>query len=137
MSQANVESVRRSLDAWNRDDFETYVSGAHPEVEWTSEVAERMAGSGTVYTGVEGLRRHWDEWREVWTVKINVIDVIDLGDTVIAVAETIARGHGMGVEMQQPVAYVFEFEDGLTRRARSSFDVDQVLRSFGVDATGV
>jgi ketosteroid isomerase-like protein len=137
MSQANVESVRRSLDAWNRDDFETYVSGAHPEVEWTSEVAERMAGSGTVYTGVEGLRRHWDEWREIWTVKINVIDVIDLGDTVIAVAETIARGHGMGVEMQQPVAYVFEFEDGLTRRARSSFAVDQVLSSFGVDATGV
>ena len=137
MSQANVDAVRRSLDAWNRDDFETYSSTAHPEVEWTSEVAARMAGADTVYRGVEGLRRHWDEWREIWTVKVNLTDVIDLGDTVVAVAETVARGHGMGVEMVQPVAYVFEFEDGLTRRARSSFAVDDVLASFGLDARGV
>src|SRR5215208_7108869 len=64
MSQEYVDAVRRSLDAWNRDDFETYSAMAHPEIAWTSEVAERMAGEGTVYRGVEGLRRHWDEWRE-------------------------------------------------------------------------
>jgi ketosteroid isomerase-like protein len=132
MSQANVDSVRRSLDAWNRDDFETYVSGAHPEVEWTSEVAERMAGSGTVYTGLEGLRRHWDEWREIWTVKVNVTEVIDLGDIVVAVAQTVARGHAVGLEMEQPIAYVFEFEDGMARRVRSYIDPARALEAVGL-----
>jgi ketosteroid isomerase-like protein len=61
MSQQYVDAVRRSLDAWNRDDFETYSELAHPEIEWTSEVAERMAGKGTVYRGIDGLRHHWDE----------------------------------------------------------------------------
>jgi len=132
MSQEYVDAVRRSLDAWNRDDFATYSAMAHPEIEWTSEVAERMAGEGTVYCGVEGLRRHWNEWREIWTVTVDVTEVIDLGDTVVAVAQTLARGHGMGAEMEQPIGYVFEFEDGLARRARSYIDPDRALEAAGV-----
>jgi ketosteroid isomerase-like protein len=132
MSQAHVDAVRRTLDAWNRDDFETYSELAHPEIEWTSEVAERMAGSGTVYRGIEGLRRHWDEWREIWTVTVNVTDVIDLGDTVVAVARTLARGHAVGLEMEQPIGYVFEFEDGMARRVRSYIDPDRALEAVGL-----
>jgi ketosteroid isomerase-like protein len=132
MSQEHVDAVRRTLDAWNRDDFETYSAMAHPEIEWTSEVAERMAGDGTVYRGVEGLRRHWDEWREIWTMRVDVTEVVDLGDTVVAVAQTFARGHGMGAEMEQPIAYVFEFEDGLVRRARSYMDPDRAFQAVGV-----
>ena len=132
MSQAHVDAVRQSLDAWNNDDFETYAGLAHPEIEWTSEVAERMAGADTVYRGVEGLRRHWDEWREIWTVKVRVTEVIDLGDTVVTVAQTLARGHGMGAEMEQPIGYVFEFEDGMARRVRSYIDPDRALAAVGL-----
>jgi ketosteroid isomerase-like protein len=132
MSEEHVEAVRRSLDAWNRDDFETYSAMAHPEIEWTSEVAERMAGEGTVYEGIEGLRRHWDEWREIWTVKVHVTELVDLGETVVAVAQTLARGHGMGGEMEQPIGYVFEFEDGMARRVRSYIDPERALEAAGV-----
>jgi ketosteroid isomerase-like protein len=105
---------------------------AHPEIEWTSEVAERMAGEGTVYEGIEGLRRHWDEWREIWTVKVHVTELVDLGETVVAVAQTLARGHGMGGEMEQPIGYVFEFEDGMARRVRSYIDPERALEAAGV-----
>jgi ketosteroid isomerase-like protein len=132
MSQEHVDAVRRSLDAWNRDDFETYSAMAHPEIEWTSEVAERMAGEGTVYEGIEGLRRHWDEWREIWTVKVHVTELVDLGETVVAVAQTLARGHGMGGEMEQSIGYVFEFEDGMARRVRSYIDPERALEAAGV-----
>ena len=131
MSQEHVDAVRRTLDAWNRDDFETYSELAHPEIEWTSEVAARMAGrtrSIPVSTG----RRHWDEWREIWTVKVNLTEVIDLGDTVVAVAQTLARGHAGGLEMEQPIGYVFEFEDGMARRVRSYIDPDRALAAVGL-----
>jgi len=132
MSQEHVDAVRRSLDAWNRDDFETYSALAHPDIEWTSEIAERMAGDGTVYRGVEGLRRHWDEWREIWTVKVDLTEVIEVGDTVVALAQTVAKGHGIGLEMEQPIGYVFEFEEGMARRVRSYIDPERALEAAGL-----
>jgi ketosteroid isomerase-like protein len=38
----------------------------------------------------------------------------------------------MGAEMEQPIGYVFEFEDGLARRARSYIDPDRALEAAGV-----
>jgi ketosteroid isomerase-like protein len=132
MSQEHVDAVRRSLDGWNRDDFEACVAMAHPEIEWVSEVSQRMSGSQTVYRGVDGLRRFWDDWRDVWAVSIDVTETFDLGDTVVALARTLARGRATGVEMEQPVAYVFEFEDGMARRVRSYLDPDRALDAVGL-----
>ena len=39
-------------------------------------------------------------------------EVIDLGDTVVAVAQTLARGHGMGAEMEQTIGYYNWVLDG-------------------------
>ena len=132
MSQENVDLVRGGYDDFNSGNIESLTARFHPEIEWTSEVAQRFAGSGTVYRGIEGLRRHWEEWREVWTVKVNVTEVFDLGDTVVALARTFARGHGIGLEMEQPIAYVFEFEDGMARRVRSYIDPDRALDAVGL-----
>jgi ketosteroid isomerase-like protein len=135
MSQEHVEAVRRSLDGWNRDDFEACVALAHPEIEWVSEVAQRMAGSETVYRGREGMRRYWDEWHAIWDVTIHVTEIFDLGETVVALARVQARGDASGIDLEQPVAYVFDFEDGLARRVRSYFDPEQALEAVGLPAT--
>ena len=65
MSQEHVDAVRRSLDGWNRDDFDACVSIAHPEIEWTSELAQRIHGPKTVYRGIAGLRRYWDGFEQL------------------------------------------------------------------------
>ena len=132
MSQEHVEAVRRSLDGWNRGDFEAWVESAHPEVEWVSDVSRRIEGSETVYRGLAGMRRYWDEWHAGWEVKMDVTEIRDLGDTILAVANVRTRGGASGVDLEEPVAYVFEFEDGLARRVRSYLDPQQAFAAVGL-----
>jgi ketosteroid isomerase-like protein len=132
MSQEHVEAVRRSLDGWNADDFEACVAIAHPEIEWISEVSQRLSGRETVYRGIDEMRRYWDEWHEIWAVRIDVTEIFDLGDTVVALARTRAEGDASGAVLEQPMAYVYQFEDGMARRVRSYIDPDRALDAVGL-----
>src|SRR3712207_5418952 len=105
MSQENVESVLRSLDGWNRGDVDAWLQAAHPEIEWFSEVAQRMAGSETVYRGQAEMRRFWDEWHALWQVTIEVSEIHDLGDTVVALGRIRTRGEASRIDLEQPIAY--------------------------------
>ena len=132
MSQEHVDAVRRGFEGWNRDDFDAFVEKAHSEIEWISEVARLVEGSETVYRGVEGLRRYWDEWHSVWDVTIGVREIRDLGDIVLAFAQVQTRGGASGVDLEQPVAFRFEFEDGLARRVRSYLEPEKALETVGL-----
>ena len=129
MSQENVEIVRACLDAWNRRDVDAWLEAAHPEIEWVSQIAQSLEGAETVYRGDAGLRRFWDEWHALWDVTIDVTETIDRGDTVVALATVHTRGDASGIEVERPIAYVFEFENGLARRARAYFDQQEALNS--------
>ena len=132
MSEELVDKVRRSIDAWNRGDADAWLEPAHPEVEWTSEVARRLEGSERVYRGLAEMREYWDDWHATWDVHIDITQTYDLGDTVVAVANVRTRGEASGIGLEQPIAYVFEFEDGRARRVRSYFDPQQALDAAGV-----
>ena len=132
MSQRYVDAVRHSIDGWNRDDFDACVSIAHPGIEWVSDLALRMHGPDTVYRGVEGIRRYWDEWHELWAVRLDITEMIDRDDTVVVLAQTRALGDASGVEFEQLIAYVYEFEDGLARRVRSYHDPDRAFEGVGL-----
>jgi len=132
MSQKHVDAVRRSLAGWNSDDFDECASIAHPDIEWTSELAQRIHGPDTVYRGVAGLRSYWDEWYELWDVRLEPTEIRDLGDTVLVLAMTSARGDSSGVGFEQLMGYVYEFEDGMARRVRSYHDPDDALAAVGV-----
>jgi ketosteroid isomerase-like protein len=135
MSQENVAKVRASLDAWNRGDVDGWLAAAHPEIEWVSEVAQRMEGSETVYRGDAELRRFWDEWHALWDVVIEITETLDAGDTVVAMANVRAHGDASGVDLETPIAYVFQFEDGLVRRARAYFDQQEALSAVGLPSS--
>jgi ketosteroid isomerase-like protein len=132
MSAENVEAVRSSLRGWNRGDFEAWSEGAHPEIEWVSAVIRQVEGSETVHRGREGLRRYWDEWHSVWDVKVDVADIHDAGDSVVATGRLLTRGGASGVDLDSPIAFVFEFEDGLARRVRAHLDPREALEAAGL-----
>ena len=133
MPSANVEAVRKSLDAWNRGDVDGWLQASHPEIEWTSEVAQAIEGSQKVYRGREEMRRYWDEFHAVWAFTIEVSEIRELGDTVVALASVRARGKASGINFDRPIAYVFEFEGGFARRARSYFDIERALEAARMD----
>jgi ketosteroid isomerase-like protein len=132
VSQENVETVRRSLDGWNRGDVEAWLQSAHPEIEWSSEIVRRVEGSETVYRGPAEMRRYWDEWHSVWEVMIDISEIRDLGDTVVALASIRTRGEASGIDLERPVAYVFEFDGGLARKVRAYLDPHQALEAVGL-----
>jgi ketosteroid isomerase-like protein len=108
VSSPNVEAVRNSLDGWNRGDVDSWLEAAHPDIEWTSE------------------------WHAVWVLTIEVSEIRELGDTVVALGRVRARGQASGIDFDRPIAYVFEFEGGLVRQTRSYLDIERALEAAGM-----
>jgi ketosteroid isomerase-like protein len=57
-----VEVVRRSLDAYQRDDLDSWLASIDPAIEWQALAIDRVAeGAESVYRGHEGMRQLWHE----------------------------------------------------------------------------
>jgi ketosteroid isomerase-like protein len=132
MSQENVEVVKAGFDAWNRGDVDAWLGSGHPEIEWSSEVARRLQGAETVYRGRQEMRRFWDEWHSVWNLTIEIAEYRDFGDTVVAIGQMRVHGRASEIDIEQPVAYVGEFEQGLVRKLRAYLDPTRALEAVGL-----
>ena len=132
MSQANVDKARASLEGWNRGDADAWLESAHPEVEWSSAVARQVEGPDHVYRGHAEMRRFWDEWHSVWDMTIEITGTRDVGDDVVLIGSTRIRGEASGVDLERPYAWVFEFDQGLVRKARAYFDPRDALEAVGL-----
>jgi len=132
MSQENVEAVEGWARAWNRGDREGWLASTHPEVEWSSAIQRQVEGSDHVYKGQAEVGHFWDEWRALWDVHIDASEVRDLGDSVLVLAEFRATGKGSGAEVEQSIGYLFEFEDGLIRRAKAYLTPEEALETAGL-----
>src|SRR3989337_1423542 len=101
MSRENVETVRRSLDAFNRvgasgDLTElVQVQGefADPAIEYTPVV------EGVRICGHDDLLDYWRRWFEPWNeIRWDIEELIDAGEQVLAGFTIVARGEGSGME---------------------------------------
>jgi ketosteroid isomerase-like protein len=132
MSKENVETVRRSLDGWNRGEVNEWLQSPHPEIEFISAIASQVEGNETVWRGPAEMRRFWDEWHSVSDSSVEVSEIRDLGDTIVALGRIQTRGKASGVELESPVAYVFEFEGDLTRKVRAYLNPNEALQAVGL-----
>lgn len=132
MSAENVEAVRRSLDGWNRGDFDAWGADAHPEIEFFSAITRQAEGDETAWRGLPEMRQFWDEWHSLWTLSLEVSEIRDLGNTVVALGRMQTRGKASGVELESPVAYVFEFDEGLFRKVRAYLNLSEALEAVGL-----
>ncbi len=132
MSQENVEAVRQALAAWNRGDRKGWLASSHPEVEWSSAVLRQVEGTGAVHKGRAEVAQFWEDWHELWNLEIEPSEIRDLRDTVLVLARMRTRGKASGAEVEQSIGYVFEFEDGLIRRARAYLSPEQALEAVGL-----
>jgi ketosteroid isomerase-like protein len=115
MSRENVDAARRSFD-----------------VEFFSEIARRVEGAETVIRGTAEMHRFWDEWHLVWDMRIDVSEVRDLGHTVLVLGRIRAHGEASGIDLEGPIAYVFEFDGRLARTVRAYLDPQQALDAVGL-----
>ena len=113
MSQENVEIVRRVYETYVSGDFEATFTLIDPEVE--TDVSIRPEGK--VYLGHEGLAEALRTWTGTWEAwRIEVEEILDAGDQVVAFEKQSGRGKGSGVRFSQETASVFTLcEDTVVR----------------------
>jgi ketosteroid isomerase-like protein len=118
MSQENANAVaRRWLWAFEND-TDAFRDTLHPEIEWFPFEDDHSPSYG-----VDGGMRIRNQWIDTWGEhRIDLEELIERGDSVVASVHVTARGKSSGVEVdarlhlhftvrEGKVVYVFEHAD--------------------------
>jgi hypothetical protein len=131
----NLELVRRLRDAFGAEPGSAAAGDRLLEVirpVADPEIRSRL-GSGAIateYTGIEGLRRGWDDFlRSFESVRIQFEDIIEVSDDVVVdLANVIGVPRGTELEVEQPSAAIFEFDGERLVRVELHLDRDEAFR---------
>ena len=135
MLRANVEIAQRHFEAWQRDDFEAWLSGIDPDVEWLTAVERGLGRAGSVYRGHEGMREFWNLWRtevdDFWT---DAEEIRDLGDDrVLYLGHIRFRGPASGIVVESQLANVKTLRDGKIVRSEDYLSHKEALEAVGLE----
>ncbi len=131
MSKENVEIVRRSLNAYDRRDFEALRELNDPDVEvdWS---ASRGLEAG-VYRGLEEVLRFHQSFFEMFEQgEIEPERFIETGDVVVVPNTAHLRGRD-GIETIARSTLVFELRNGLITRIRLFQETQEALEAVGLE----
>jgi ketosteroid isomerase-like protein len=132
MSQRNVEVMRQGLQAFNDRDVERLLALTDPEAEWHPFRAQL---EGIVYRGHEGIRRFLADMTEDWdTFTIELLEVIEVGETLVTIGRISGVGKGSGVEVDTTAGFVSDFREGRILRLMSYSDPAAARAAAGLDA---
>ena len=134
MSQANVEIVKRGIDAFNRRDVEALADVVTPDFEWFPALPSTVEGERfSGYHGREGIETYFEDVRVTWEgLRVLGNEFRDRGDSVLVLGRADGRGRGSGVEVDIPLGIVYDFRDGKISRVRTYLDHDEALRAAGL-----
>ena len=104
MSEENVESFKRGVEAWNRDDFDTWVDQLDSEVQWFALME--------VFRGHAGARQAWESFKGDMQLKVRFGDIRDLGKSVLALGEMEGTGQTTRLNFTRELAQLFTYRDG-------------------------
>ena len=133
MSQENIDAFKRGLEAGNRGDVETLLGILDPEVEWHSALHALLGGEQMVFRGHDGVREMLRDLNDAFDeIQIEISEIRDLGDRLVAIGHTRNRGRESGAETESPIAFVVEFKDGKAISLRAYLDPDEALEAAGL-----
>ena len=129
MSQENVEIVRRAHQALNGGDMDALVVLC--DVDFRLDMSDRVFNP-EVYAGHDGIRRFYSEVRDVWASYVwEPEELMEVGDNVVALLRSSARGRGSGVEVERRTAMVWTVREGRATALRFFRDRDEALKAVG------
>jgi ketosteroid isomerase-like protein len=133
MSQENVEAFKRGLEAGNRGDIEALLEELDPKIEWHSALHALLGGEQTVFRGHDGVREMIRDLNEAFDqIHIEMSEIRDQGDGLVAIGRTRTRGKASGAETETPLAMVTEVKNGKTISIRAYLDPNEALDAAGL-----
>jgi ketosteroid isomerase-like protein len=128
VSQANVDLVRSSFEAFGRGDFDEAFAVYDPDVTWCTAVDEP---DQTTYVGIPALRGFAaylaDPWSNRFGDAVEWGEFVDCGDWVIAPWSARLHGRGSGIEIEVAETYAVLVRDGRIVRVDEYRTVEQAL----------
>jgi ketosteroid isomerase-like protein len=131
MSGETVEVVRRAYEAFNRRDLEGVFADAAPELEYVATGA--IPGAAGMYRGPQAFSQFLDRWwGEFHEPHVEVHELIDAGDQVLAVLTFRGRGKQSGVETNWSLCQLWTLRDGKAVRGQGFTSREDALEAAGV-----
>jgi ketosteroid isomerase-like protein len=132
MSEENVEVVRRSLAAYNREDLRAWQADSWPDVEVDWSASRGL--EARVYRGHEETTGFFQGWFDLFEeARIEPERFIESGDLVLVPNAAVFRGRD-GIETVARSCLVFEIRDGRVARIRLYQETSEALKATGVQA---
>src|SRR6202035_769640 len=134
---ANVDLVRSIYADWQHGDF----SLVDRESEWRDifepdfawHTRDNLPDAG-VRKGYEGSVRLRDEWVEAFDdMHVDLDELIDAGDDVIAVARLCGCVRGSGHELDVQETQVWNMRDGRVTEVRAYLTRAEALKAVGLE----
>ena len=92
-----------------------------------------LLGGATVFRGHDGVREMLRDLYEAFgDIQIEISEIRDLGDRVVAIGRYHARGWASGAEVETPIGFVIEFKSGKAFRLRAYLDAEDALEAVGL-----
>ena len=130
MSNENVEIVRELFARWTAGEYDSFIELAQPDVELYSRFASL---GGEPYRGADGVRQ-WvaeiDQNFEQFGVRTS--EFRDLGERVLALGSILLKGRASGVEIDQPMGWLFELRGGKLARLHFYSSHSEALEAAGL-----
>src|SRR3954453_19062013 len=127
MSQANVETLRRLIEATAAGDYDAVVVDIAPEVEIDDTHTPQSTGTDSFHQWLARWDESWDSWR------IEDLELHPSGDEkVLALFRMFAKGKGSGIELSRDDALLAEFRNGKIVRLGYYNDQQQALEAAGL-----
>jgi ketosteroid isomerase-like protein len=128
MSQSDVESVRRFIDHLNRGEF--VWAEVDPELVWVVGPLLFLAGTYFGHGGVRALLRQINEIFD--QARYEVEDLIDAGESVVALGRFRWRAAQSGATGARPIAMVLMLRDGKLVTCRCYARREDALEAAGL-----
>ena len=137
MSQEDVESFKRAVEAYNRRDVQAVLDELDPEVEWHPGlwpgVPALLGGEAAVGRGHEGARKLLGDVYDAFAeLHLELSEVRDLGADVLAIGRLYLQSRESGVEAESSWAYVTECRNGKALVIRTYLDPKEALEAAGL-----
>src|SRR6478609_161030 len=120
MSEENVETVRRLLEAFNARDIDRFSEQTTPDFKWSPSM---VAIEGEVFVGRAGIETYFGRMIDGWdSFRVEDGALRDLGDRVFWSGRLEGRGRISGAPVTSPLDMLFTVTDGKVAEMRSFLD---------------
>ena len=117
MTEATSDALRRGDEALNCGEVSEVLALLDPEIEWDAGERGPHAGVHRGRESFEGFLRSWLDAFEAF--RVEPLEVIERGDSLIAVVRQSGQGQGSGVAVTIEIAHVWTIRAGRAIRWQS------------------